>query len=133
MKMLEVKKMLDAIIQARQGATLTLSYGKAKHKDGYYVSLQGTELIRNGDITVDEIIYYRDRIVNNQPFKLKNIYIGLWYNEIQNTWHVDVSVHVKDKALAVMLGKSNEQIAIYDIQNKKSIYLVYKDMQEEQH
>ena len=54
---------------------------------------------------------------------LDNAYLGAWIDE--GITYIDISVLVENKEDALELGKVNNQLAIYDIENNESIYLSY--------
>lgn len=84
--------------------------------NGYMVSVKGSETITSLKEldTEKEIREYQKKAKANQ-------YIGLWLNE--NKVYIDISEHYTDKAKAIKAGKENEQLAIYDIENDKSIFI----------
>ena len=97
------------------GLTLTKELEKATEKKGYYVSKIGYEKI----IQVEELENY---ILQYKELLAKNEYIGLWIDN--NKIYIDISKHYKDKKQALKIGIKNKQLAIYDIKNDKSIYLL---------
>lgn len=74
---------------------------------GYMVSLKDTDY---------SLVEKLEFIAKNKGFVL-----GLWENE--GRVFVDISMNVSDLRDALALGKFNNQLAIYDIVNDKSIYL----------
>lgn len=54
---------------------------------------------------------------------LYTCHIGYWYNSENDTWYVDLSQVVDSKDIAIRLGKSRKQVAIFDLSSKQSIVL----------
>lgn len=87
---------------------------------GYMVSLAGTEEQHPNystipaDIVNDACRKYHQTI---QP----NAYFGAWIDE--DVLYLDNSVNIADLETAIAFGHANNQIAIWDVVNGKSIYL----------
>lgn len=97
------------------GLTLKGDLTGANNTSGYYVSLIGYEKI----IQLEEL---EETIQEYQKKLLKNEFIGLWIDD--NKIYIDISKHYTDKKRAIESGIKNKQIAIYDILNNNSIYLL---------
>lgn len=57
------------------------------------------------------------------PENVENATIGTWIDRETGLVYLDTSVAYDDKTEAINAGLENEQIAIYDIVEQKSIYL----------
>lgn len=116
---MEDKKIIEII--KNEGATLDKNYNNFNSNNGFMVSIKGQEIkVNKNDIQgiKKEIEKKRDFIGNK-----KGLYIGLWLdNEIM---YVDVSIHIIDYMEALEIARNNEQLAIFDLKNKDSIYLNY--------
>lgn len=105
------------------GATLDKYYQPTNHKSGYMVSIANheTTLSINTDINtiINKVQEYQELIKNKQHY-----FIGLWVDN--STIYLHISKHFQDKQNAVNFGIDNDQLAIYDLKNDKSIYLTKK-------
>lgn len=105
------------------GATLDKYYKPLNQKTGYMVSLANheTTFTINTDINIiiNKVQEYQKLIKQKQHH-----FIGLWVDD--NTIYLDISKHFQDKQNAVNFGIDNDQLAIYDLKNDKSIYLTKK-------
>lgn len=103
------------------GITLDKNKTSSTLKSGYFVSLEGYE-----DTTknIDNIIKFIDKKLEFIKDK-KDFFVGVWYNEDNQKYYVDISKHFKNKKDALYFGKKNKQLSIYDIKNNSSIDLKY--------
>ena len=101
-------------IQLNGGITLNKDLKESEEKKGFYVSKIGFEKIINIKDLASYLSIYKKMI-------LKNEYIGLWIDN--NKLYIDISKHYKNKKESIKKGVQNKQLAIYDIENNKSIYL----------
>ena len=111
---MDIKKLKNEILK-NGGLTLTADYTKAQEKSGFYVSKLGCEKIIQFEELESCLLDYSKKL-------LKNEYIGLWIDN--GLLYIDISKHYKNKKEAIKTGIKNKQIAIYDIANNKSIYLL---------
>lgn len=97
-------------------------------KSGYIVSLENYEnKTKNINEVMQLITKYID-IINtlNSKEKIKKMYfVGVWYNDIDNYYYIDISKHFEKLRDAKTFGEKNKQLAIYNIKDNKSIYLNY--------
>lgn len=113
------KKIMEII--KNEGATLDCNYNDFVSNRGYMVSLKGQEIkVNKNDIQgiKKEIEKKRDFIQDK-----KGLYIGLWLDN--DIMYVDVSIHIIDYMEALEIARNNDQLAIFDLQKKDSIYLNY--------
>lgn len=106
-------------IKENSGGTYNKELKSINVKSGYMVSLQGYEVKSRTDEETEQAIIKNMEIIKG----LDNAYLGTWIDE--GIVYIDISVLVENKEDALELGKINNQIAIYDIQNNESIYLSY--------
>lgn len=105
------------------GATLDKYYQPINQKKGFIVSVANyeTTFSINTDINaiINKLQEYQELIKNKQHY-----FVGLWVDN--STIYLDISKHFQDKQNAVAFGIDNNQLAIYDLKNDKSIYLTKK-------
>lgn len=107
---------LKKIVALNGGATLTHKGEIAALDHGYMVSLSGCEYVTTLD-ALDERTYK----AYCRMARKKKAYFGLWLDG--DALYLDMSIRVGDKIAARKIGKKNEQIAIFDLSKKESIYL----------
>lgn len=113
-----IKKIIEEI-KEKNGGTYNKEYKTIDAKQGYMVSLQGYEKKCKTEQEIEKAITENMEIVRG----LDNAYLGAWIDE--GIVYIDISVLVENKDDAMELGKINNQLAIYDIENNESIYLMY--------
>ena len=106
-------------IKENNGGTYNKEYKTINAKKGFMVSLQGYERKCKTEQETEKAIKENMEIVRG----LDSAYLGAWIDE--GITYIDISVLVENKEDAMQLGKINNQLAIYDIQNNESIYLLY--------
>ena len=106
-------------IKENNGGTYNKEYKTINAKKGFMVSLQGYERKCKTEQETEKAIKENMEIVRG----LDSAYLGAWSDE--GITYIDISVLVENKEDAMQLGKINNQLAIYDIQNNESIYLLY--------
>ena len=116
--MKNIKNIIEEIKENR-GGTYNKELKSIDAKRGYMVSLQGYEKKCKTEQEIEKAINENMEIVK----KLDSAYLGAWIDE--GITYIDISVLVENKSDAMELGKVNNQLAIYDIQNNESIYLSY--------
>lgn len=116
--MKNIKNIIEEI-KENKGGTYNKEYKTIDAKQGFMVSLQGYEKKCRTDEETEKAIMENMEIVRG----LDNAYLGAWIDE--GITYIDISVLVENKEDAIELGKVNNQLAIYDIQNNESIYLSY--------
>ena len=104
-----------------KGATLDSNYNNFKSDNGFMVSIKGQEVkVNKNDIQgIKKEIEKKREFIGNK----KGLYIGLWLDN--DIMFVDVSIHIVDYLEALEVGRNNDQLAIFDLQKKDSIYLNY--------
>lgn len=113
------KKIME--ILENKGATLDKDYNNFTSDRGFMVSLKGQEVkVNKNDIQgiKKELEKKRDFIQNK-----KGLFIGLWLDN--DIMFIDVSIHIIDYMEALEVARDNDQLAIFDLKNKNSIYLNY--------
>ena len=116
---MENKKIIEII--ENKGATLDYNYNNFNSDKGFMVSIKGQEVkVNKNDIEeIKKEIEKKREFIGNK----KGLYIGLWLdNEIM---YVDVSIHIIDYMEALEVARNNDQLAIFDLQKKDSVYLTY--------
>lgn len=116
---------LNEIIK-KGGATLDAELKNINRKNGFMVSILGTEKtfkLNELDELEKNIMIYKNKLNKNE-------FIGIWLDN--NIIYLDISKHYNNKRIALDIALKNKQIAIYDIKNdesiylKKDVYIVYK-------
>lgn len=113
------KKIIE--ILENKGATLDNNYNDFTSDKGFMVSLKGQEKkVNKNDIEeIKKEIENKKRLIENK----KGLYIGLWLEN--DTLFIDISIHIIDYLKALEVARNNDQLAIFDLKNKDSIYLNY--------
>ena len=106
-------------IKENNGGTYNKDLKSINAKRGYMVSLQGYERKCKTDEETEKAIMKNIEIIRG----LDNAFLGAWIDE--GITYIDISVLVENKDDAMELGKINNQLAIYNIENNESIYLLY--------
>ena len=111
----KLKKIKNLIIK-NGGATLDGQTLKpATFKRGYMVSIKGTESQLNiNNLKIKVIKQYQKQA------KQKRGCVGFWLDN--NILYLDISKHYVSKDKACKNAIKNNQLALYDIYNNKSIY-----------
>ena len=122
-------KDLLELINKNSGFTIDLKTG-IEPKSGYCIALSLFEQIT--DVNNNDLdIILSNYIVDHKPMLLNTLpdyYLGCWVND--DKIYLDVVTIVKDLKLAVRLAKIGKQIAIYDLDQQKEIFvndLVYAE------
>lgn len=116
--MKNIKKIIEEI-KKNNGGTYNKEYKTINAKKGFVVSLQGYERKSRTEEETEKAIKENMEIIKG----LDSAYLGAWIDE--GITYIDISVLVENKDDAMELGKINNQLAIYDIENNESIYLLY--------
>ena len=113
------KKIMEII--ENKGATLDGNYNDFKSDVGYMVSIKGQEVkVNKNDIQgIKKEIKKKREFIKNK----RGLYIGLWLDN--DIMYVDVSIHIIDYLEALEVARNNDQLAIFDLKKKDSIYLNY--------
>lgn len=125
----EILKDIKKYIIDNEGISLDIDTMKnTTLKNGYVVSIEGYELkVKNIDDVMKKITKYISIInilKNNDKIK-KTYFVGVWYNENDSYYYIDISKHFEKLRDAKNFGKMNKQKAIYNLKNNNSIYLNY--------
>ena len=113
---MKTKKMYNVLLK-NGGLTLGL-----KAKNGFMVSLPTNEKVINNNLEEFKKSLKEYKKLYKQIKKVyKNAYIGLW---IENgNIYLDFSLLINEYYKALQVGRKNNQLAIYNIEENKSIYL----------
>ena len=106
-------------IKKNNGGTYNKELKSINAERGFMVSLQGYEKKCKTEQETEKAIIENMEIVKG----LDNAYLGAWIDE--GIIYIDISILVENKEDALEMGKINNQLAIYDIENNASIYLSY--------
>ncbi len=125
----EILKDIKDYIIKNKGITLDIEkMQNTSIKNGFIVSLQDFEH-KTKDIqeVINKITNYIG-IVNtlkNKEKTKKTYFVGVWYNEDDGFYYLDISRHFEKLRDAKTFGVANKQKAIYSLKDNKSIYLNY--------
>lgn len=109
-------KDLVALAIKDNGVTYNPMYCELNPKTGYMVSIKGFEE-KHREIDEDIVFCYIYKHLDNL---CPTNYVGMWKDGV---WHLDISIHILDRDLAIKVGEKNEQKAIWDCANAETIYL----------
>jgi len=119
------KQLTDDILEYT-GGTVSVDTGESVQSDrGYVVAYgRGCELIAPIDLEPDaswlhDLVHGFIRSVS--PVVLQGRNVGAWIDN--DLLYLDVSEIVTDRDEAIALGRTREQIAIWDLRKNESIYL----------
>lgn len=113
-----IKKIIEEI-KENNGGTYNKELKSINATSGYMVSLLGYEKKCRTIEETEKAITENMEIIKG----LDSAYLGAWIDE--GITYIDISVLVENKEDAMELGKINNQLAIYNIENNESIYLSY--------
>jgi len=104
-------------IKLNGGATIDLSGNIVNHSSGYYVAILSIHKIPVGELSALGI--KMDLMVLKYLYRnIRSRYLGLWID--QGICYVDVSIHVKSRWYAMLLGRWHKQMSIWDCKNGKA-------------
>ena len=116
----DTKRLINEILK-NGGATLNTELENANLKNGYMVSMAGYETV----ISLEDLKDYKQvekiLIKYKKLARKKGAFIGAWINE--NKLYLDLSKNYKRLGNAMKIGKKNNQLAIFDINNLEEIML----------
>lgn len=113
-----IKNIIEEI-KKNNGGTYNKELKSISASKGFMVSLQGYEKKCKTEQEIEKAIKENMEIIKG----LDNAYLGAWIDE--GITYIDISILVDNKKDALEMGKINNQLAIYDIENNESIYLLY--------
>lgn len=117
---METLKLIE-LIEKNGGFTIDLKNGDIP-TSGYCIALSSFERIVNIQNDLDIIL--SNYILDHKPIlfnTLPEYYLGAWVNN--GKIYLDIVTIVKDLKLAVRLAKIGKQIAIFDLDNQKEIFI----------
>jgi len=100
------------------GITLDMDRKPVSHNDGFYVSIAALDRIAIHNLTelrIDKNLLLLKKIYGH----VEGVYLGLWIDK--GECYIDASIHVKQGWYAMMLGKTFQQVAIWDCENRKGV------------
>lgn len=119
---LELKKSLKNYGGFTAKSINALGYEPLKYSYGYLVSIKKYEdSFSLEDFTYERVKAYLDK--EGLEDSLEPLYFGAWLNEEDNLVYLDFNKHIIFMSHAIREGFSQNQKAIYDLKNQKSIYL----------
>ena len=109
-------KNIKKLIQKNGGLTINHKLEMLKSKRGFMVALADYEKKLNiKDLTIDLLKEYL------KVAKDKKAFVGFWLDG--STLYLDISYHLLSESSALIFGRLNHQLAIYDLSKNESIYL----------
>lgn len=114
---------------AMGGFTWRTSNGEYPAK-GFAVSVKGPERILDGLSALDIVAFGHEHAqtiaAGNLVFS-DSVCIGAWLNQATGKWHLDLSVVVKSLDEAMVLGRANNQLAVYDLGAQREHAITYAE------
>jgi hypothetical protein len=105
------------------GATYNMTTGELNPDSGYMVAQREFEQVfdfyRNSNVFSEQIKSYLTKKVVDQLICRSDIYLGFWLKD--DKIYFDVVRRMTDRNEAILEGRRNKQIAIYDANEKKDI------------
>lgn len=99
-----------------------LGYEPLKYSYGYLVSIKKYEdYFSLEDFTYERVKSYLDKV--SLEDSIEPLYFGAWYSEDEGLVYLDFNKHIIFMSHAIREGLAQNQKAIYDLKNAKSIYL----------
>lgn len=105
--------------QNQTGGTLDFDSNLISFDFGFLVSRKAPTFIYSCDEIPKDILIHALTKLYTKATKFD--FIGFWIDG--DKFYLDLSYHIKNKSQAILEGLNNEQVAIWDCKNKKSIYL----------
>lgn len=109
------------------GGSINIPSTKVNPTTGFMVSLQGFEdrfkLTSNNhyeELAKKIIEFYKKH--ENVFYSNSIYYLGTWLDTTDNIWYLDISANTQGKNMSLEMAKLNNQIAIWDCENKETIY-----------
>ena len=101
------------------GATYNLAMGDTAHS-GYMVSKKGFEMKFPTEKNVKQAVIQFMEAYGFELYEVEN-FMGAWIDE--GVLYLDISNNIADRRKAIKEGYKNEQLAIFDVVAKESLYL----------
>lgn len=99
---------------AKENNGVTFNEGKLNPSLGYMVSFQGYEKkLSINEFTLEALQAHVNEcteVLNTS----ENVFIGVWFNPIDNFYYLDLSENIQDKEGAIRAGMNRDQLAIFD-------------------
>jgi len=114
------KQLLSRFIyNHKDGFTINQELNEAKYKNGFFVGLTNNKA-KNPLKAIENLEFLKANVLKDIS---KKLYFGGWFDKKEKCYYLDFSIWLKDKAEALKTAKLFNQLAVWDIQNQKSIYL----------
>jgi len=114
------EKELYGYLLLNDGFTVDTDLNLIEREKGYFVSISG--IPSTFSIGVMNFELFKTIIREYQRSTLNNRLIGAWIEK--DIVYIENSIFVEDLATALNLALEYNQIAIYDIENKESLYIL---------
>jgi hypothetical protein len=102
-------------IKEHNGITISLDTGHMP-VEGYAVSIPGHEVRSRWALSEDTLrSYIRDHM---EALMAPGAHLGVWWDDDDDTWYMDVSIVVGELEPALRLGAQWSQLAIYDLRRR---------------
>jgi len=105
------------------GATYNINTSELNPGSGYMVAQKGFEKIfdfyRNPNVFSEQVQSYLTKDIWEQIYNRPDIYLGFWLKD--GKIYFDIVNRITDRTTAILEGRKNEQLAIYDANEKKEI------------
>ena len=106
----------------KTGFSYNLTTGEEAPRHGYMASMEGLEMkVLKGHDLIEQIKIYA--MFNMDILSDGETYLGCWYEHNTETFYLDVSLHFETLEEALAYGLSNNQNAVWDLAQNRSIDL----------
>jgi hypothetical protein len=109
-------KLLEIIKKNPNGFTIDFNLNPINKNKGYFIALTNN-YNTDFNIAIDNLFKLKEDF---KQYKDK-LLIGLWLDENNKTYYLDLSIYVLNKKYSLLIGKLFNQMAIYDIKNNNCI------------
>lgn len=119
----QIEKLYDKIKfltdQNINGGTLDFDSNLISFDFGFMVSRKAPNFVHSCDEIPKKVLIQAIKKLYTKATKFD--YLGFWIDS--GKFYLDLSFHIKNKSQAILEGLNNDQLAIWDCKNQKSIYL----------
>ena len=123
---------IESIVKANNGITIESIENNSvitpEFKSGYFVAIKSFECISR-TFTYESFSAYLEsnQFIRDLLPDHKKLFIGVWFNKNDNFYYYDLNQYFKDLDSAIVYGKQQKQISIWDIVGANSIELKYHE------
>jgi len=104
------------------GFSYNITTGEEAPSHGYMAAMDGHEMeVRKGQDLVNQIKIYT--LFNADLLSDGETYLGCWFDQETESWYLDISLHFETLEEALAYGLSNNQNAVWDLAQNRSIDL----------